>query len=126
MDLNRRQFFKGLALTGAVAALWTPTKTIFLPPNGGWHQYKLPAGYMREIEQYLINTDSIAWRYDAVGRDIWGKEHQFHVDVNSPMPGLASIVIEDRFRHDGLRAIAPMSGNLRLVFPNCTVRARYV
>lgn len=79
MDLNRRQFFKGLALAGAGAALWTPTKSIFLPPRGGWYS----AIRMREVEQYLINTDSLAMRYDMA----WvknGEYVQYHVDIDLP------------------------------------------
>ena len=73
--MDRRGFFKALAGTAAAAIvlpeIWTPSKAIFLPPRGGWCQ---PPMVMREVQQYLINNDSLAMRYDMA----WG-ERQFSV-----------------------------------------------
>jgi len=73
--MDRRGFFKALAGTVIAAAvlpeIWIPTKAIFLPPTLGWWQ---PPLRMREVQQYLINTDSLAMRYDVA----WG-EKQFSV-----------------------------------------------
>lgn len=81
---------------------------------------------MREVEQYLINSGENRWRYDAIGRDIWGSEHQFHVETNRPLPELAARVISDRFQHDGLIAIPPHEARqFRLMLPRL-VPARYV
>lgn len=68
--MDRRGFFKALAGTALAAAvlpeIWTPTKAIFLPPRLGWFQTPLR---MREVQQYLINTDSLAMRYDVAWDD---------------------------------------------------------
>ena len=82
---------------------------------------------MREVSQYVINRDEMLYRYDAIGRDIWGKEHQFHVDATKPCPEIASRIITDRFRYDGLIAIHPSkTRELRLVLPRGLAEARYV
>lgn len=56
--MNRRDLFKFAGL--GAAALLVPT-TYFLPPSGGWIQ-RLK---IRKTEQYLINLDAMAFRYDA-------------------------------------------------------------
>ena|SRR6185437_16836595 len=61
--MNRRQFFGMSAAAVALAglpAIVLPERKIFLPPRGGW----FPAYRMREVEQYLINNDSLAMRWD--------------------------------------------------------------
>lgn len=78
--MNRRDFFKALGVTAAVAGAGIellPAKTIFLPPRNGWWQPQLR---MREVEQYLINNDEIAMRYDVK----WG-DQQYHIDF-APRP----------------------------------------
>lgn len=64
--MNRRQFFGMTAAAVAAAglpALVLPERTIFLPPRTGWFPEKLR---MREIQQYLINNDSLATRWDVL------------------------------------------------------------
>lgn len=127
--MNRRQFFGMSAAAVALAglpALVLPERSIFLPPRFGWQPYKLGDGYMREVEQYVINTDSLAYRYDAVGADLWGREVQFHVDTLKMRPEIARAIIEARFAQDGLRALRPGEGrHLHLKLPQ-TALARYV
>ena len=108
--MNRRQFFGMTAAAVAAAglpALVLPERTLFLPPKFGWKPSQLGAGYMRAVEQYVINFDEMHYRYDAIGRDIWGKEYQFHVDTTRPSADLASRIIAERFKDDGLIAIPP-------------------
>lgn len=111
--MNRRKFF-GMSVAAVTLAglpeIVLPQKTIFLPPKHGWHPAQLSNGSMRESRQYLINTDSEMWRYDAIGRDIWGKEYQFHVDFRHDVPEtqrieMASLMIADQFQRDGLAAL---------------------
>lgn len=69
--MNRRQFF-GMSAAAVVAAglplSVLPERTIFLPPRGGiW----LPR--MRQIEQYLINDDSLRMRWDMAWVTLGGK-----------------------------------------------------
>ena len=108
--MNRREFFQRFAAVPIAASLVVPelTRTIFLPPRHGWQPYKLGAGYMREVSQYVINYDEIWYRYDAIGRDIWGKEHQFHVDTRAPDPDMAREVISGAFARKGLIAVSPV------------------
>lgn len=64
--MNRRQFFGMSAVAVAAAglpALVLPERSIFLPPRTGWFPEKLR---MREVQQYLINTDSLATRWDVL------------------------------------------------------------
>lgn len=128
--MNRRKFF-GMTFAGVAAAglpaIVLPERTHFLAPQFGWKPSELGQGYMRELSQYLINIDEFRYRYDAIGRDIWGKEHQFHVQCAHPMPDVASKVITDRFRHDGLIAIPPhKSREFRLILPRGLPVARYI
>lgn len=78
--MDRRGFFKILAATAAAAIvlpeIWTPSKTIFLPPRQGWWQ---PPMIMREVQQYLINTNELAMRYDMAWAIEGGAAH-YHVD----------------------------------------------
>lgn len=64
--MNRRHFF-GMTLAAVAAAglspLVLPERTIFLPPRTGWFPEKLR---MREVQQYLINTDTLATRWDVL------------------------------------------------------------
>ena len=123
--MNRRDLFKFAGL-GAAALLVPSTVTYFLPPRYGWKPSQLGAGYMREVTQYLINLDEERWRYDAIGRDIWGNEHQFHVDMVHPAPDFAAQVISDRFQHDGLIALPiGASRKFKLALPRM-VKARYL
>lgn len=80
--MNRRQFFgmsaAAVALAGLPAIVLAERK-FFLPPRGGWIERGL---VMREIQQYLINDDSMPMRYDSA----WMKDGhlaQFHVDFDS-------------------------------------------
>lgn len=74
--MNRRQFFGMTALAVAAAglpAIVLPDRKIFLPPRGGW-------GFsMREVEQYLINTDSMAMRWDVGWITRNGEYAQYYV-----------------------------------------------
>jgi hypothetical protein len=78
--MDRRSFFKTLASGIAVAAtgieLLPSSKTIFLPPRHGWWQ---PPLRMRELQQYLINTDSLPMRYDVRWDKPSGDMIQYHV-----------------------------------------------
>lgn len=128
--MNRRQFF-GMTAASLIAAglplTLLPEKTIFLPPRWGWRPYQLGAGYMREVEQYLINIDEMRYRYDAIGRDFWGTEHQFHVETRTPEPELAARLIADRFQLDGLRAIHPTQARQLKGIPlPAAFRGRYI
>ena len=127
--MNRRQFFGMSALAVAAAgfpAIVLPERTIFLPPQHGWQPSALGHGYMREVEQYIISTDEMRYRYDVIGRDIWGKEYQFHVETKRPDPEIAALVITNRFRHDGLIAIPPNKArDFKLELPP-TIYARYI
>lgn len=64
--MNRRHFF-GMTLAAVTAAglptLVLPERSIFLPPRTGWFPEKLR---MREVQQYLINTDTFATRWDVL------------------------------------------------------------
>lgn len=133
--MNRRHFF-GMTL-GALAAaglpaILMPERTVFLPPKNGWHPHALAGMYMREVEQYDINSDCMHFRYDAVGRDIWGGEQQFHVDMkNLPDEArrfeLARMVIGNRFQADGLAAVPiGQSKQFTLRIPTGFAHGRYI
>jgi hypothetical protein len=101
--MNRRDLFKLLGATTALTAagLVIPGATkYFLPPVGGWGAQRLK---VRKIQQYLINTDTMPWRYDAtwVTRD--GQHVQYHVDTGSehPCDEMAIHMLTDRMEHDG-------------------------
>lgn len=63
--MNRRGFLGLIAGTaGATAAglaipeLWTPKRTFFLPPRGGWHPHAWPYTYSwRWIRGDVVSTD---------------------------------------------------------------------
>lgn len=78
--MNRRDLFKSIMGTAAISAggiaLVESTATIFLPPRQGWWQPELR---MREVQQYLINTDELAMRYDMAWAVLGGVKH-YHVD----------------------------------------------
>lgn len=83
--MNRRQFF-GMTVAAVVAAglplSVLPEKTIFLPPRGGlWTPLRI-----REVEQYIINNDSLAMRWD-VAWELNGERGQAYSTV-SPLSGL--------------------------------------
>jgi len=82
--MNRRGFFKTLAgvvaLSAGGIALIEPEKTIFLPPRGGW----LPTLKMREVQQYLINTDTMPMRWDMAWMTREGDFQQHFVCVEPP------------------------------------------
>lgn len=126
--MNRRDLFKFVAV-GAAGLLVPSTVSYFLPPRFGWQPSQLGAGYMREVAQYVINFDSLCWRYDVIGRDIWGKEHQFNVifynrdrDPQSVRDALSS-----HLARDGLIAVPPgQSRELRLALPRGVMSARYI
>jgi hypothetical protein len=129
--MNRRKFF-GMTI-GAIAAaglspLLLPEKTIFLPPRYGWKPSALGHGYMREVKQYSINQDELLYRYDAVGRDIWGQEYQFHADTSGPGEDLAKHLFADKFAHEGLIAVPiGQSRQLQILLPNnCVTGGRYI
>ena len=127
--MNRRHFF-GMTLAAVTAAglpaLVLPERSIFLPPRYGWKPGQVTAGYMREVEQWVLEDCERRWRYDAIGRDIWGNEHQFHVEARTPCPDVARLVISNRFEFDGLIAIPPQDARqFRLRLP-VAVRSAYV
>ena len=145
--MNRRWFLKGLAGAGAAVAISSeliealkPKSTIFLPPKFGWHPYQPGNGYIREVidiwslcEVYNINfygsatADEMRYRYDAIGRDIWGYEEQFCVETKRPDVDLARMLIADRFKQNGRIAIPPKEGRqFHLSLPPNDRRARYV
>lgn len=130
MNISRRKFFGMTAVAVAAAGFpqfVLPEKTIFLPPRFGWNPSALGKGYLRETEQYIINFDEMWWRYDAIGRDIWGKDHQFHVDAKVPSLDQARMLITDKFRADGLIALRPgQSIEFPLKLPMTPNVARYV
>lgn len=89
---------------------------------------------MRETAQYELTEDAMPWRYDAIGRDIWGKESQFFVMIEHSTPEkvrleMARTLIGDRFKHDGLSAV-PVGGSnqfkLQLPRNSWVTPARYV
>lgn len=115
-----------VALAG-LPAIVLPERTIFFSPRGGWNQAQLIDGYMREVSQYVINRDALLYRYDAIGRDIWGKEYQYYVEAKEPAIEQARLVIANMFQHEGLRAIRPdQSREFKLKLPTTTPVARYV
>lgn len=84
--MNRRQFF-GMTAAAVIAAglplSVLPERTIFLPPCGGlW----LPPR-MRQIEQYLINDDSLQMRWDMAWITLGGKMEQAYLLDESPICG---------------------------------------
>jgi hypothetical protein len=86
--MNRRHFF-GMTAAAVVAVglplSVLPERTIFLPPNGGvW----LPK--MRQIEQYLINDDSLRMRWDMAWVTADGQREQAYL-LEEPMSGLEQI-----------------------------------
>lgn len=117
------------AVVAANLPAWVlPEKTIFLPPKWGWHPSRLGAGYMRELSYYDLRSDSIIWRYDTKGRDIWGAETQLSVDMryvlgHEPDREMARGMIERDFAHNGLIAL-PAERCLEL--PSGMRTARYV
>lgn len=101
-------------------------RTFFLPPKFGWKPHALGAGYMREVEQYFIEVDELPYRYDAIGRDIWGTEHQFHIRLAHRDPDFARRAIGSRFESDGLAALpVGAARDFKLSLP-ATVYGRYV
>lgn len=87
--MNRRHFF-GMTAAAVIAAglplSVLPDRTIFLPPTGGiW----LPK--MRQIEQYLINDDSLLMRWDMAWITKEGKTEQAYLLEEPGMTGLEAI-----------------------------------
>lgn len=85
--MDRRSFFKtllsGIAVAAAGIELLPSTKTIFLPPTLGWWQ---PPLRMREVQQYLINNDSLPMRYDVRWEKPSGEMIQYHVHFDQYSP----------------------------------------
>lgn len=85
--MNRRHFF-GMTVAAVVAAglspLVLPDRTVFLPPRGGWLQ---KPWQIREVEQYLINNDSLAMRWDIAWITPDGEYAQYYV-LEEPISGL--------------------------------------
>ena len=81
MALTRRQFFgmtAGALIAAGLPLALLPEKTIVLPPKSGWY----PDLRMREVEQYVVNTDSLVTRYDMAWMK--GDERiQWYVDFSS-------------------------------------------
>lgn len=87
--MNRRQFF-GMTAAAVIAAglplSVLPERTIFLPPHGGlW----LPR--MRQIEQYLINDDSLRMRWDMAWVTKEGIKEQAYLLEEPGMSGLEAV-----------------------------------
>ena len=83
--MNRRKFF-GMTVAALTAAglplTLLPEKKIFLPPRGGlWTPLQI-----REVEQYLINNDSLCMRWD-VAWELLGEKGQAWVQME-PLSGL--------------------------------------
>lgn len=52
--MNRRQLLTGILAAGtavAVGEIWTPSRTIFLPPMGGWPTYADALSYLETEHQ---------------------------------------------------------------------------
>jgi hypothetical protein len=129
--MNRRGFLQLLGITGSALVVpeWLLLKrTFFLPPRYGWKPSELPQGWMLEVEQYCVNDDSLRWRYDAQARDIWGGEHQFHVDMETPDPEFARVALSDAFANQGLIAMYRTDARILrpLPLPQAVMSARYV
>lgn len=129
--MNRRKFF-GMSVAALTAAglplALLPERTMFMPPRFGWRPAELGDGFMREVSYVDIAHLGNVHRFDAVGRDIWSNEHQFHVEVGARMSECAYKwargLIGNRFQHDGLIALPAKD---HLVLPRGTVHlARYV
>lgn len=84
-----------------------PTRRWVLPPRFGWRPHEVSREYMREVEQYLITSGTTAFRYDAVGRDLWGNERQIFIEAPVPCASVARGLISERFAENGLTAIHP-------------------
>lgn len=126
--MNRRHFFGMTAAAVAMAGLPSmvlPEKTIFLPPRWGWKPAQLGAGYMREMQQFCIDEDRY-WQYAAIGRDIWGAEHQFCVYTKVRAPELAARLIADRFAQDGVIAIPSHEGRKFCLALSPIIPGRYI
>jgi len=129
--MNRRKFFGMTATAIALAGLPAfvlADKTIFLPPRFGWKPSEIGTGYMREVSHYLINRDETLYRYDAIARDIWGGEHQYHVNTyESQDVALASGLLQQHFEAHGLSALKIGESNqIRLSLPIYGTTGRYV
>jgi hypothetical protein len=140
-SMNRRGFFKALTGTVALAAvlpeIWTPTKTIFLPPRGGWLQRDFQ---MREVQQYLINSDALTMRYDMAWIMADGTREHWHVDFppadlqshylssDDPVRVLAAISEHDReFARQFFRKKIPFDAQIvPLQLPRGVIMGRYV
>lgn len=124
--MNRRHFF-GMSAAAVLAAglpAWVlPEKTLVLPPRFGWQPSKLATGYVREVALYVIDYDQIWYRYDVVGKDIYGAKHRFNVTATAPSLESATTLLEDRFAHEGIAFIAPHQD---LPLPKGIIEARYV
>jgi hypothetical protein len=91
--MNRRQFF-GMTAAAVIAAglplSVLPERTIFLPPRGGlW----LPPR-MRQIEQYLINDDSLRMRWDMAWITLGGKMEQAYLLEEPSTSGLEQVSMD--------------------------------
>ena len=117
-----------IALAG-LPAFVLADKTIFLPPRFGWKPSEIGTGYMREISHYLINRDETLYRYDAIGRDIWGVEHQFQVRgvEHQFQVSTAARLIGDHFNTHNLTALKiGESKQIMLTLPHYGTTGRYI
>lgn len=80
--MNRRKFF-GMTIAALTAAglpiTLLPDKKIFLPPRSGFWTPLM----IREVEQYLINNDSLCMRWD-VAWELNGERNQAWVEMDGP------------------------------------------
>ncbi len=94
--MNRRQFFGMTAAAVAAAglpALVLPERTTFLPPRLGWFQ---PPMRMREVQQYFINEDALAMRWDMAWITALGEYEQHYYALSTPRPWTEGIPEELR------------------------------
>ena|ERR1700685_57769 len=131
--MNRRGFLKLAAAAtalsaGGIALIETP-KTFFLPPRGGWWA---PTFEMRECEQYLINLDAMAYRWDAAWLDSNGEKQQFNV-LGAPQDANRETFLFLRHQReqaylalDRMRRRHGLTQEVRLPLPSGAYRAGYV